>query len=44
MLPYYLVAWGIFHYGNFNPSRADPGGREQNNFNFYFHASLQWLK
>ena len=30
------MGYPIFHYGNFNPSRADPGGREQNNLIFIF--------
>ena len=28
----------------FNPSRLDPGQKEKNNLNFYFHTSLWCLK
>ena len=30
--------------GNINPSRPDPGQREKNNLNFYFHSFLWCLK
>ena len=41
-----MEVWFRYNYEhNFiNPFRPNPGQREKNKLNFYFHTSLWWLK